>query len=554
MKDFFEQFQDFYAELINVWIIVLGNQKSLHGAINAYWQAVINLFKTQHEFFIGDDFIPIQDNAFTGEAWVKNPFFNLLCQQYVLLKKHVQAYMLEIEHDDKRLIKKAQFVTNQLLDAISPQNFIYTNPNLISETINTQGRNLLLGLENLIADLKKKSTIPLISMADKHAFQVGVNLAATPGKIIYKNELMELIQYTTQTETVHRIPLLIIPPWINKYYILDLSQHNSLVRWLVGQGMMVFMISWVNPDERYAEKGLFNYLHEGPMAAIRVIQQQLQIEKVNTLGFCIGGTLQSMLLAYFKAQNICAIQSATFLAAMIDFSEPGDISVFIDEAQIEKLEKKMNQTGYMSGEVMASAFNALRASDLIWRFFVNNYLAGKSPKPFDILFWNTDTTNLPAKMYSEYIRWMYLNNDLIKPGKIEMNGVFLDVSQIDVPTFFVSTLKDHIAPWQTIYEGYRLLRGEKKFILGESGHIAGIVNPPGLAKYGYYSNESIAFHADEWFKQARYHSGSWWPEWLLWLKGQSKDLMPSPQDTKWFEMYIDSAPGSYVHQSLSSKI
>jgi polyhydroxyalkanoate synthase subunit PhaC len=357
---------------------------------------------------------------------------------------------------------------------------------------------------------------------------------------------MELIQYTPTTTEVRAIPLLIIPPWINKYYILDLSTRNSLVRWLVEQGISVFIISWVNPDAGHAKKGLYDYLQEGPRTAIDVIKKQLDIPKVNTLGFCIGGTLLTTLLAYNKAHKDNSIHSATFLATMIDFSDPGDLAVFIDEAQIQKLEQEMESKGYLPGAMMASSFNSLKANDLIWSFFIKNYLQGKNPLPFDILHWNSDSTNMPATMHSQYLRWMYLQNDLIKPGAIQLNGTPIDVSKITTPTFFLSTEKDHIAPWKTTYIGFQMMKGPKRFVLGGSGHIAGIINAPVIKKYGYRTNASTKSTVDDWYAQSKPHQGSWWPEWLKWLNKYSGHLTPASNLTNVVYPPLVDAPGTYV--------
>jgi len=386
-------------------------------------------------------------------------------------------------------------------------------------------------------------------MTDTDAFKLGINLATTPGKVVFRNNMMELIQYTPQTENVKSVPLLIIPPWINKYYILDLSPNNSLIRWLVEQGLTVFIISWVNPDKRYARKNLYNYLKGGPLTAINVIKKQLQVNEVNTMGFCIGGTLLSILLAYNKVHQDNSVRSATFLASMIDFSEPGDIAVFIDEQQIKKLEEEMDSTGYLAGKFMASSFNSLRANDLIWSFFIKNYLHGKNPVPFDILYWNADSTNMPATMHSQYLRWMYLNNDLIKPGKIRLNHTPIDVTKIDVPAFFLSTEKDHIAPWKTTYLGFQLMKGPKQFVLGGSGHIAGVINSPLTGKYNYRINPSTNFSPEHWLEHAIIQNGSWWPEWLKWLEPYSGEAIPTPDFNKLPHQPLMDAPGSYVLQN-----
>ena len=489
---------------------------------------------------------PLSDKRFSAVEWDNNPFFSALSQHYLLACERVNT-LLDTFPDDDASTKRLRFFTRQYLDALSPSNFLHTNPELITETLQSQGENLLRGLHNFLSDIDAESQQLVIKMTDTNAFKPGINLAITPGKVIFKNELIELIQYAPATAKVNSIPLLIIPPWINKYYILDLSPHNSLVRWLVEQGISVFIISWINPGAAHANKGIANYLNEGPMAAIKTIQKQLSVKQVNALGFCIGGTLLSMLLAYYKSTKENPVRSATFLASMIDFSDPGDISVFIDEPQISKLEEHMQLKGFLEGHFMASAFNSLRASDLVWPFFIKNYLSAKPPVPFDLLYWNTDSTNMPALMHSQYLRWMYLQNDLIKPGKIHVNGTALDVSQIDIPTFFVSTQKDHIAPWKTTYTGFQCMQGKKQFILGGSGHIAGIVIPPGTEKYGFYSNTTHLETPEAWFEDATHQTGSWWPTWLAWLKKESGRMVNAPDlSTLPFKTLMD-APGEYVH-------
>lgn len=512
----------------------------------AYWQDSMGLLQDHMKHWFEGKVIPIDDKRFSSKEWVNNPFFNLLSQQYLLASEHLNSLLNQLDYGDKQLAKRIRFFVRQYLDALSPDNFFQTNPQLIAETIQSHGKNLLLGLNNLLSDMESGPTRIIIKMTDMDAYKVGQNIAITPGKVIFRNDLMELIQYTPQTEKVKSIPLLIIPPWINKYYILDLSPNNSFINWLVRKGITVFVISWVNPNARYAHKGIYDYLHQGPMEAICTIKKQLNIKQVNALGFCIGGTLLAMLLAYSKAHELNDIHSATFLASMIDFSDPGDMAVFIDEEQISKLEEKMNAKGYLEGHFMASAFNSLRASDLIWSFFIKHYLRGKSRVPFDLLFWNADTTNMPAKMHSQYLRWMYLHNNLIKPGKVHLNDTPLDVSTIDVPTYFISTQKDHIAPWPTTYLGYKLMRGKKHFLLGGSGHIAGIIIPPGTEKYGYYTNKACPEDHETWLSKATHHSGSWWPEWFHWLEKESGRLIKAPDFNQMPLKGIVDAPGTYV--------
>lgn len=547
VPELIEKYMDLSGDFQALYFTVLKNPEQLKDMQVAYWQDSIGLLQEHLNYWLEGKAKPISDKRFSSEEWVNNPFFNLLSQQYLLASEHLNSLLEHLDYGDKRLARRVQFFMRQYLDALSPDNFFHTNPQLIAETIQSHGKNLLLGLQNLLTDIEAGSSRLLIKMTDTEAFKVGENLAITPGKVIFKNDLMELIQYTPQTLKVRSIPLLIIPPWINKYYILDLSPHNSMIRWLVTQGITVFVISWVNPDSSYAHKGIFDYLNEGPMTAIQTIQKQLGVKQVNTLGFCIGGTLLAMLLSYYKARNEAPIRSATLLASMIDFTDPGDIAVFIDEKQITELEERMSAKGYLEGHFMASAFNSLRASDLIWSFFIKNYLRGKPPVPFDILYWNADTTNMPAKMHSQYLRWMYLHNNLVKPGKIRLNKIPLDITKIDIPTFFISTKKDHIAPWHTTYLGFRLIKGKKHFLLGGSGHIAGIIIPPGTEKYGYSCNLDCPKNPEDWLANAKHHAGSWWPEWFKWLKKESGRLIDAPDFNQLPLEPIMDAPGSYVY-------
>lgn len=540
------QFIDLTENFQHLVTVILKNPEKVWQMQLDYWEDALSLAQTQFSHWMEGKPMPINDHRFSSEDWLNNPFFNLLSQHYLLASEHMNALLEKMDFSDKSLAKRLQFFTRQYLDALSPANFVHTNPQIMAETLQSQGKNLLRGLHNLLSDVEVGSSRLMIKMSDTDAFKLGENIAITPGKVIFRNDMIELIQYTPQTADVKSTPLLMIAPWINKYYILDLSPNNSLIRWLVEQGITVFMISWVNPGADFAKKGLYDYLKDGPMAAIAVIQKQLNVKKVNTLGFCIGGTLLASLVAYNKAHQDNSINSATFLAAMIDFSDPGDISVFIDEQQIKKLEDEMDSKGFLAGKFMASSFNSLRANDLIWSFFIKNYLQGKNPVPFDILFWNADSTNMPAKMHSQYLRWMYLHNDLIKPGKIRLNRTPIDVSKIDIPTFFLSTQRDHIAPWKTTYLGFQLMNGPKRFVLGGSGHIAGIINSPESKKYNYYTNTSTTSSPEEWIENAEEHPGSWWPEWLKWLNAHSGKSIPAPDFSQLPYAPLMDAPGSYV--------
>lgn len=546
LPDLLEKYIDLIQNVQTLIELYIKNPEAFWQMQINYMQDAMNLAQETFSQWMEGKTPELKDKRFANEEWANNPFFNFLGQHYLLAAKHLNTLMENLEYSDKKEAKRMQFFTKQYLDALSPSNFLYTNPQLMAETIQSQGKNLLHGLNNLLTDMETGSSNLIIKMTDTKAFTIGENIATTKGKVIFRNELMELIQYQPQTEKVKTQPLLMIPPWINKYYILDLSQENSLVHWLVEQGITVFMISWVNPDANHANISFYDYLHLGPETALEVIQKQLKVKKINTLGFCIGGTLLATLLAYHKAKNLSVINSATFLASLLDFSEPGDISVFLDEQQIEKIESMMEKKGYLAGEFMASSFNSLRANDLIWSFFIKNYLQGKQPVPFDLLYWNADSTNMPATMHSQYLRWMYLHNDLIKPGKIRLNKVAIDIRKIDCPCFFVSTEKDHIAPWKTVYLGFKLMNGPKQFLLGGSGHIAGIINPPSAKKYQYHSNKEAPKTAEEWLEKATRHEGSWWPEWLDWLKKHSGRYRAAPDLNTLPYPPLYKAPGQYV--------
>ena len=413
--------------------------------------------------------------------------------------------------------QKVDFYSRQFVDAMSPSNFLLTNPEVLRKTAETGGENLLKGLNNLLSDLEQGKGRLRIKMTDMEAFKLGENIGVSPGKVVFQNDLMQLIQYTPSTEKVLKRPLLIAPPWINKFYILDLRPRNSFVRWAVSQGHTVFVISWVNPDEKLAEKGFEDYMKEGYLAALDAIEQATGEREVNAIGYCLGGTLLASTLAYMATKKDNRIRSATFFVTMMDFAEAGELGVFIDEEQLKALEEKMNKRGYLEGSEMATTFNMLRANDLIWSFVVNNYLLGNDPFPFDLLYWNADSTRMPARMHSFYLRKMYQENLLAEPGGISLAGVPIDLRKIKTPAYFLSTREDHIAPWKSTYRGTQLLGGPKRFVLAASGHIAGVVNPPDGGKYSHWINTDLPADPEEWFKGATEIAGSWWPDWHRWV-------------------------------------
>jgi len=504
---------------------------------------------------------PAQGDArFKDEEWSSNFMFDLVKQSYLITARHVQHAVSSVEGLSAESERKVAFFTRQYMDALSPSNFALTNPQVMRETLASGGQNLLRGLNNLLSDLEKGDGRLRISMTDERAFELGRNVAATPGKVVYQNDLMQLIQYAPRTRQVYRRPLVIIPPWINKYYILDLREKNSFIRWALDQGRNVFVISWINPDERQAGKTFDDYLLEGPKAALDAIEKATGERKVDFIGYCLGGTLLGAFLAWMAAKDrrggLGRIGSATFFVALLDFSEPGELGVFIDEEQVANLERRMqSHGGYLEGSEMAATFNMLRANDLIWSFVINNYLLGKDPFPFDLLYWNSDTTRMPAKMHSYYLRNMYMRNLLMKPGGIKLAGVSIDLAKVKVPAYFISAAEDHIAPWKTTYRGARALGGKTRFVLGASGHIAGIVNPPAARKYHYWSNDALPETPEKWLEQAAQHPGSWWDDWHAWMEqlnaGAPKVAARTPGDGRL--SVIEDAPGSYASLRLGGK-
>ena len=514
------------------------------------WSEYMRLWQNTAQRFLGGMTEPLvepapEDRRFRDQAWSDNALFDFVKQSYLLTARWMQGQVKSVEGLDERTARKVDFYTRQFVDSLAPSNFVLTNPEVLRTTIETRGENLLNGLKNLLDDLERGKGRLAISMTDMAAFKIGENVAATPGKVIYQNDLLQLIQYTPTTEKVKRRPLLIIPPWINKFYILDLRPKNSFIRWAVEQGHTVFVISWVNPDERLARKTFEDYMREGPLAALDAIEQATGERTANVIGYCLGGTLLASTLAYMAAKRDNRIKSATFFVTMVDFKEAGELSVFIDEEQLAALEQRMSKKGYLEAHDMHTTFNMLRANDLIWSFVVNNYLLGKQPFPFDLLYWNADSTRMPAAMHSFYLRKMYQENLLVKPGGITLGGVPLDLRKIKTPSFLLSTREDHIAPWRSTYAATQLYSGSVKFVLSASGHIAGVVNPPG-SKYGHWQNDDNPATPEEWLAGATQVPDSWWPSWERWVAQYAGGEVPARQPGDGKLKPIEDAPGSYV--------
>ncbi|MEX2614532.1 MAG: class I poly(R)-hydroxyalkanoic acid synthase [Alphaproteobacteria bacterium] len=490
------------------------------------------------------------DRRFADPAWNNSGIFEFIKQSYLLTAKWLVDTAHQVEGLDDKEARKVDFYTRQFTNAIAPTNFVLTNPEVLRATVDSNGENLVRGLENLRKDMERGDGNLRIRMVDDEAFEVGRNIAMTPGKVVYQNDLMQLIQYAPQTDQVYRRPLLIMPPWINKYYILDLREKNSFIRWAVEQGLTVFVISWVNPDAGLADKSFADYMKDGPLAALDAIERATGEKEVNVIGYCLGGTLLAATLAYMTAKNDKRFTAATFFTAMIDFAEPGELGIFIDEEQLKALETRMKARGYLEGSEMATTFNMMRANDLIWSFVINNYLLGKDPFPFDLLYWNSDSTRMPAAMHSFYLRKMYVENKLVQPGGIELDGVPIDLSTVNIPKFILSTREDHIAPWKSTYAGVHAYKGPVKFCLAASGHIAGVVNPADSGKYSHWTNNRKPKSPEAWLEGAEEHPGSWWPEWAKWIARHGGGKVPAREPGDGDLKIIEDAPGSYVKLRL----
>lgn len=534
------------------WETALDNPENFMNAQMALWQKNMDIWRNTWTAFVeGTNLAEASkhttyDRRFKSELWHTNPYFYFLKQTYQTTAQWIMEQVQRTDDMDDETRKKLTFFTQQYIDALSPSNFPFSNPEVLKETLNTGGQNLIEGIENLIEDLENAQGTWALRTTDKSAFKVGENLAITKGAVIYQNDLIQLIQYAPTTTKVSKTPLLVIPPWINKYYILDMRPDNSFVKWLTDQGHTTFIISWVNPNKSHRKKNFASYMEEGIFAALNAIEKITKEKDCNVIGYCIGGTLLTCALGYLHAIGKQErIKSATFLTTLVDFQDSGDIKVFIDEKQVENMESMMAEKGYLEADMMKTTFSMMRANDLIWSFFVNNYLLGKDPFPFDLLFWNDDSVNLPEANHSYYLRNMYLKNNLIKPNAIKMKNVGIDITKIKTPAFFLSTREDHIAPWQATYQTTQYFKGPCRFTLAASGHIAGVVNPPSSQKYCHWTYDKTPKTPEEWMSKAKEHGGSWWPEWQKWITPYAGESVP-PRKIK---DEIEPAPGSYVKSS-----
>lgn len=530
------------SEKFNAPEDIIGFQLDLVQDYGKIWENVLTRFlgEEKEPLFRAD----VKDRRFKDESWNDNPYFDFVKQSYVFTQNWIND-LVEKKDDDKQS-QLLSFYTRQYLDAMSPSNFAITNPQVIKEALSSNGQSFLKGTENFLNDLENSNKTLQIKTTDNEYFKLGENIASSDGNVIFKNELFELIYYTPTTDEIYQIPLLIVPAWINKFYIFDLSEKNSFVRWALDKGHSVFVISWVNPDESYADVKFEDYLIKGLLTAIDEVNAFSKTKSVNVLGYCLGGTLLTCALSYLEeTKKSQKVNSATCLTTLIDFEDAGELSLFIDDEKLKQIDEVMAESGYFDGSNMSAMFSALRANDMIWNFVVNNYLLGKDPFAFDILYWNADTTRIPASTYRFYLKNMYINNLLKKPKGLKLGNVAIDVSKVKTPCYLLATIEDHIAPWQSCFKTFKLLENSC-FVLGESGHVSGVINPPTKQKYGYYLSPSNSSSSKLWLENASKNLGSWWDNWALWVNKHSGEKIPASKRKAKKNQCLIKAPGEYA--------
>lgn len=486
------------------------------------------------------------DRRFSNPLWNTNPYFNYVKQQYLINAEAITQAVEDTKDLDEKEKQRLSYFSQQIIDMMAPTNFLGTNPDALEKAVATEGQSLLDGLENLVADLEANEGELIVKLADEKAFQLGENIATTPGKVVYRNKMMELIQYTPVTETVHETPLIMFPPWINKFYILDLKKQNSLIKWITEQGYTLFVISWINPDASYSEVGLEDYIEDGYLAALREVKAITGQKQVNCIGYCIAGTTLSLTLSLLKKRGDKSIKSATFFTALTDFSEQGEFTPFLQNDFIDGIEDEVNEKGMLRSHIMGRTFSFLRSNDLVYTPAIKSYMMGEAPPAFDLLFWNGDGANLPGKMAVQYLRGLCQSNDFADGG-FELMGETLHLKDVDIPLCSIACETDHIAAWKSCYRGVQQMGSKlKTFIVTQSGHIAGIVNPPSKNKYGHYTNDDMKLGPNEWFESAEFTEGSWWPRWEMWLKKRSGKQIPALNTDNPTHPELCDAPGTYV--------
>lgn len=546
-------------DFVELMALLAGDSKTLLATQEEYIIGMMKLYDRFGRKIMGikenkdDPFEILADKRFKSDEWAKNPIFELIRDSYLFSARNIDYAVSQVKGMDEEKKKRVKFFTHQFLEAISPSNYLSTNPELIKLTFESGGENILDGIDNFLNDVNCNDGSLSIKMTTTHTFELGKNLASSPGKVIFQNDLVQLIQYSPTTETVFEVPVLISPPWINKFYILDINEQSSLVRWLVNHGYTVFMISWVNPDEHHAGKSFENYLLEGHVEILDVVKSITKCPKVSAIGYCTGGTLLATTAAYLTAREEDRFASLTYMATLIDFSYPGELGIFTTEDQVKSVVADVKNLGYLDGRHLAKMFSMLRSTDLIWAYAVNNYLKGKEPEPFDILYWNSDYTNLPAKMYNFYLKNAYIENRLKDPDGIRLNGVGINIADITTPAYFLATEEDHIVLWKGAFKGARLHSGPVRFVLGKSGHVSGVVNPPAKQKYGYRFSDDLTDDPEKFLESASCQEGSWWLNWHDWNAVYAGKQIPKRIPGKGKYKSIEDAPGSYVKRNLEEE-
>jgi len=523
--------------------------KLLEQQIEFWGKSVLNFAEAQQALTTGeveDEDAKPADKRFSNPLWESNPYFRLVRQQYQTNAEAIAQAVASVDDLDAKDRRRLSYFSQQIIDMMSPTNFLPTNPDALQKAVETDGQSLLQGLENLVADLEANDGELVVKLADESAFEVGGNLATTPGDVVYRNRMMELIQYKPATETVFETPIVLFPPWINKFYILDLKAQNSLIKWITEQGYTLFVVSWINPDESYAETGMEDYIRDGFLAAVDEVKKICKVKQVNAVGYCIAGTTLSLTLSLLKQRGDKSIKSATFFTALTDFSEQGEFTPFLQNDFIDGIEEEVNREGVLRSWIMGRTMSFLRSRDLVYGPAIRSYMMGETPPAFDLLFWNGDGANLPAKMSVDYLRGLCQRNEFVSDG-IELMGHKLHVKDVDVPLMAITCETDHIAAWKDCYRGVQQMGSRSKtFVVSESGHIAGIVNPPSKKKYGHYTNTDMKADSDSWMKQADFHKGSWWPMWEAWLKKRSGKQIPARDTGDSNHPRLAPAPGTYV--------
>jgi polyhydroxyalkanoate synthase len=520
-----------------------------------FWQKQLQLCNNLMLKVVGEQVQPVVrpsvgDRRFIDDAWQDNALFDFIKQAYLLSSEYMYSIIDNLEGIDPRSHKRLKYYVRQTVNAMAPTNFALSNPEVLRKTLETKGENLLQGLQMMVEDKKKSAEIFNVCMSEPDAFELGRNIATTPGFVVAQNELMQLIQYSPTTPQVNRTPILIVPSWVNKYYILDLTEKNSFAKWLTDQGHTVFMISWVNPDSSYRNMTLDDYMRLGPLAAVDIIEKITGEKQVSGVGYCLGGILLASTIAYGESCNEKRFASATYMATTIDFSDTGDIGLMVDEQMVESMEKRMSRTGYLDGRLLSVGFNLLRENELFWNYYVLNYLKGERPAAMDLMHWNSDNTNVPEATYRTLLRELYLRNQLAAPTDFSLNGRLIDLHNVTTPTYALAAEKDHIALWQSCYAVTQLQSGEVRFVLAGSGHIAGCMNPPSANKYYYYINPERPADASEWLDRAFKIEGSWWTDWMMWQQLYAGDAVPAREIDA--AAALEIAPGSYVRRRLDS--